>query len=78
MKLYNSTIAYIYNNNLTSVKHHAVGESPWVQPIHILNHSIIVYLFSYWYGWGGLWHLVLLTHNGLMLDHDIMCASNAS
>ena len=23
-------------------------------------------------------HLVLLTHNGLMPDHDVMCMSNAS
>ena len=39
-------------------------------------YSII--LFSYWYGYGGLWHLVLLAHIALLHDHDNLYVVNAS
>ena len=50
MNLYNNVIAYLYNNILTSNKPLCGRGDLWVQPIHVLYHFIIVYLFSYWYG----------------------------
>ena len=78
MNLYNNAIAYIYNNILTSNKPLCSrGES--LDTVHICIISFHNSIFIFILVWvGGLWHLVLLTHNGLMPDHDVMCMGKAS
>ena len=45
VNLYNIAIVHLYNNNLTSVKPYAVGESPCTQPIYIPNNFIMLFCF---------------------------------
>ena len=78
MNLYNDVIAYIYNNILTSNKL-LCGREESLGTAHICLtsfHNSTIISIIVWVG--RTVAFILLTHNSLMSDHDIMCMGKIS